>query len=236
MIVDGARETLCALRAGVKPIELFLCESLLTSAQINELQDLLAPSQLEPTSVTREVFEKLAFGSRQDGVVFVAAEPELRLEQLEVSDEALIAVLEAVEKPGNLGAVVRTADAAGVSAVLVADGGTDIYNHNAIRASMGAIFRVPICSATAAAVLNWLTLRQAAIYAARVDGATIYTQVDYRGLCAIVLGSESRGLTDVWRGESVTPIALPMLGIVDSLNVSATAAVLFYEALRQRRG
>jgi TrmH family RNA methyltransferase len=146
----------------------------------------------------------------------------------------LVAVLEGVEKPGNLGAVLRSADAAGVSAVIVADGRTDLFNPNAIRASLGTIFTLPVCEATSGEALAWLRQRGFDVFAARVDGAVPYTQADYRGPTAIVLGSEAAGLSPLWSGGEIRAIRLPMLGEADSLNVSATAAVLFYEALRQR--
>jgi TrmH family RNA methyltransferase len=143
-------------------------------------------------------------------------------------------VLEGVDKPGNVGAVLRSADAAGVSALIVADGGTDLFNPNAIRASLGAIFTLPVAVAPAAAVRAWLLRQGFAVFAARVDAPMCYTAVSYRGRSAFVLGSEAYGLTDRWRGEGVTPVRLPMCGVVDSLNVSAAAAVLFFEAWRQR--
>jgi RNA methyltransferase, TrmH family len=151
-----------------------------------------------------------------------------------MSDCALVAVLEGVEKPGNAGAVLRSADAAGVSAVILADPRTDLYNPNAIRASLGTIFTMPVCEAASGDVLAWLRQRNFAILAARVDGAVPYTEVDYRGPTAIVLGSEAAGLSSVWTGDDIRAVRLPMLGAADSLNVSVTAAVLFYEALRQR--
>jgi TrmH family RNA methyltransferase len=146
----------------------------------------------------------------------------------------LVAVLEGLEKPGNLGAVLRSADAAGVSAVIVADGRTDLFNPNAIRASLGTIFSLPVCETTSGEALAWLRQRHFTILAARVEGAVPYTQADYHGPTAIVLGSEAAGLSPVWTGDQIRAIRLPMLGAADSLNVSATATVLFYEALRQR--
>ncbi len=156
-------------------------------------------------------------------------------------------MLEGVEKPGNVGAVLRSADAAGVSALIVADGGTDLYNSNAIRASLGTIFTVPVCSASSTETLAWLKAHNLTIYAAWVDAEIEYTDADFTRPCAIVLGSEAEGLSDLWRPNrsngtggggsagSITAIKLPMLGVADSLNVSTAAAVLFYEALRQRR-
>jgi TrmH family RNA methyltransferase len=130
--------------------------------------------------------------------------------------------------------VLRSADAAGVSAVIVADGRTDLFNPNAIRASLGTVFSLPVCEATSGDALAWLRQRHFTILAARVGGAVSYTAADYRGPTALVLGSEAAGLSSVWTGDDIRAIRLPMLGVADSLNVSATAAVLFYEALRQR--
>ena len=133
-----------------------------------------------------------------------------------------------------LGAVLRSADGAGVSAVIAAGGGADLYNPNAIRASLGAIFSVPFCGASSADTIAWLRRQKITIFAARVDVSVEYTAGDFTGPCAFVLGSEVEGLSDAWRGEDIKPIRVPMLGATDSLNVSATAAVLFYEAVRQR--
>jgi TrmH family RNA methyltransferase len=146
-----------------------------------------------------------------------------------------VIVLEGVEKPGNVGAVVRTADAVGASAVIVADEATDLYNPNAIRASLGTIFAVSVCAASSVETLAWLRQRRLQILALRVDGSVPYTQVSYRVPTAIVLGSEAHGLSDVWQGPDVTAVSLPMKGVADSLNVATTAAVVLYEAVRQRQ-
>jgi TrmH family RNA methyltransferase len=198
--------------------------------------------------VSPEVFAKLAFGNRAEGVVGVAHTPSTTMrdvgESLRGEQTPLIAVLEGIEKPGNVGAVLRSADAAGVSALVAADGGTDLYNPNAIRASVGTIFTVPVCTASSAETLAWLTAHNLTIYAAWVDAEIEYTAADFTHPCAIVLGSEADGLSSFWRagpvgatgmGGGITSIKLPMLGVADSLNVSTAAAVLFYEALRQRR-
>lgn len=236
LIVDGWRESCRALESRFQPLELYVCESALTPAQARDLTTLTTPHGLEWTYVSPQVFEKLSYGQRGEGVVLVAAQPNTTLADLSWSGEAVVAVLEQIEKPGNLGAVVRTADAAGIAAVIVLGGGTDLFNPNAIRASLGALFHVPVCAADAPATLAWLRQHQAGIFAARVDGAVPYTHVSFTSRCAIVLGSEAHGLSSTWVGPDIQSIALPMQGIVDSLNVSATAAVLFYEALRQRTG
>jgi TrmH family RNA methyltransferase len=184
--------------------------------------------------VTVEVFAKLAYGERAEGVVGVAATPDASLARLVLPDFPLVAVLEGTEKPGNVGAVLRSADGAGVAAVVVAGGRTDLYNPNAIRASLGTIFTVPIAAAEAEETLTWLRQRGLAIYATRPDAAHDYTAADLSRPAAVVLGSEAEGLSANWNAADITPIRVPMRGVADSLNVSATAAVIFYEALRQR--
>jgi TrmH family RNA methyltransferase len=184
--------------------------------------------------VTPDVFSKLAFGDRHDGLVVVAETPHRGLDELQLPTHPLVAVLEGIEKPGNLGAILRSADAAGIHAVIVADPRTDLYNPNTIRASLGTVFRENVCEATSAETIGWLRTHGLPIIAARPDAETLYDDVDFRNGAAIVLGSEAKGLSDAWRGANITAVRLPMLGIADSLNVSTTAAVLFYEALRQR--
>ncbi|HUE73860.1 MAG TPA: RNA methyltransferase [Pirellulaceae bacterium] len=249
IVIDGTREIGRALDGGVKIALLFVCEELLDAEQHDLVQRALA-SGGERLDVTRPVMEKLAFGQRVEGLVAVAETPHRSLSDVgqvfnlsptgpgqveNLSYAPLIAVLEGVEKPGNVGAVLRTADAVGVSALIVADGGTDLFNPNAIRASLGAIFTLPVCAASSAETLAWLRDHPMQIVAARTDGSTPYTKIDFRSPTAIVLGTEAHGLSPLWQGDDITAISLPLLGHVDSLNVSAAAAVLFYEALRQRR-
>jgi RNA methyltransferase, TrmH family len=255
IVIDGARELGRAIQGGVKLIEAFVCGPLCQGDDARRLLDTLPQCGGEVWHVTEAVFERLAFGQRAEGVLGVAEMPKPTLAEFSIgwggsstatptngsavapatrSTAPLVAVLEGVEKPGNVGAVLRTADAAGLSGVIVADGRTDLYNPNAIRASLGTIFTMPVCEAEGRDVLAWLRERDFAIVAARVDGSSPYTEVDYRRPTAIVLGSEAAGLSPIWTGDDVRAIHLPMLGAADSLNVSVTAAVLFYEALRQR--
>jgi RNA methyltransferase, TrmH family len=234
ILIDGARELRRAVGGGVKLIEVFVCESLCRGDDAQHLLAALPESGAEVWHVAEAVFERLAFGQRAEGVLGVAEMPKPALAEIELPTAPLVAVLEGVEKPGNVGAVLRSADAAGVSAVIVADGRTDLYNPNAIRASLGTIFTMPVCEATSAEVLAWLRQREFTIAAARVDGSVPYTEIDYRGPTAIVLGSEAAGLSPIWTAGDIRAVRLPMLGTADSLNISVTAAVLFYEALRQR--
>jgi TrmH family RNA methyltransferase len=233
ILIDGARELGRAVESGIRPTEIFLCRELLDPADA-AIADRLVQSGAEILEVTARVFEKLAFGGRAEGVLGVAPTPSPSLDALRLPPVPLVGVLEGVEKPGNVGAVLRSADGAGLSALVVADPRTDLYNPNTIRASLGTVFSMPVATADSAQTLAWLVRQGLTIYAARVDGSIPYTQADLRRPAAIVLGSEAQGLTAAWSGAEVTPIRLPMLGRADSLNVSATAAVLFYEALRQR--
>ncbi len=235
IIIDGVREIGRAVAAGVELVEVYFVADLCRDEEHEQLLAAADQARSALIEVAPHVMEKLSFGQRVEGIVAVAQTPQRRLDNLKLTGDALVAVVEGVEKPGNLGAIVRTADAAGVAAVLVADGGTDLYNPNAIRASLGAIFSLPVVAVSGAEALAWLREQQFRLFAARVDAEIEYTAVDFRGRVAIALGSEAHGLSDRWRAAEVSGIRLPLLGSVDSLNLSATAAVLFYEALRQRK-
>lgn len=235
-VIDGGRELLRALAAGIEIEEAFVCEARCRTPEAQAALSLLAERFPQARfDVPPAVLEKLAYGERDEGLVAVAIAPPLELDRIAVDQGTALVILESVEKPGNVGAVARTADAAGMTGLIVTgDGATDLYNPNAVRASLGALFAVPLAAAPANEVLAWLKEAGIAIFAARVEGSQVYTQADFRGPCAIVLGSEARGLSSIWQGEGVTAVRLPMRGVGDSLNVSATAAVLCYEVLRQR--
>jgi TrmH family RNA methyltransferase len=232
--IDGARELLRAVGAGVRIVEAFVCPELCAGPEGQQAAAALDGGVRDCWQVTPEVFAKLAYGQRLEGVLAIAEATRPRLSDLRVASGTLIAVVAGLEKPGNVGAVLRSADAAGVAAVIVADPQTDLCNPNCIRASLGTIFTMPVAQATADEALAWLRERGARMLAARVDAERLYTDVDWRGDVAVVLGSEATGLSAEWQAGDVVPIKLPMRGAADSLNVSATAAVLFYEALRQR--
>jgi TrmH family RNA methyltransferase len=235
LLIDGGREILRAMERGIEVAEAFICEPLLHDDEARAAAERLQQSAAVLATVTEDVFEKLCFGERTSGVLAVAKTPVKRLSQLELPTAPLIAVIEGVEKPGNVGAVLRSADGAGVDAVVVADPRTDLYNPNTIRASLGTVFGRNVCTATGEETRAWLRQLEITMFAARPDAELLYTQADYRPGAAIVLGSEAAGLSDRWAGSGVVGVRLPMRGIADSLNVSATAAVLFYEAQRQRQ-
>jgi len=233
-IVDGAREVRRALDAGVDVVEAFVCESLLAGADARAALDLILARDVLRCSVSETVFAKLAFGGRAEGLVAVVRVPSTDLADLEMGPDPLLLVIEGVEKPGNVGAVVRTADGAGVDGVIAASPTTDLYNPNAIRASAGTIFGLALASAPTDDVLAWLRARDIRVVTARVDADLAYTEADLIGPLAIVLGTEAGGLTSAWDGPGITPIRIPMAGTADSLNVSISAAILAYEARRQR--
>ena len=234
IVIDGARELIRAEQAGVAIETVFVCRSLCRSAACAELLGRLGPTDPRVVEVSEAAFAKLAFGDRAEGLVGVAARPDLDLAAVSLPTDPLVAVVEAVEKPGNLGAIARSADGAGAHALIVADPRTDPYNPNAIRASLGTIFSLPVAAASGVETLVWLRDLGARIVVARVDANEIYTEVDFGGPVAIVLGSEAEGLSDAWVGPGVVAVRLPMLGVADSLNVSVAAGVLLYEARRQR--
>ncbi|MFL5681431.1 MAG: TrmH family RNA methyltransferase [Chloroflexota bacterium] len=233
-IVDGARELRRAIEGGATIDEAFICEPLIRTPDAEDAVAALRSTRVPLVSVTQAAFEKLAFGDRSDGLVALVRIPDTRLEGLQLRADPLLVVIEAVEKPGNVGATLRSADGAGADAVIAADPRTDLFNPNAIRASLGTMFTVPVAAAPTPDVIAFLRDRAIGVVAARVDATTLYTDVDLRGPVAIVFGSEAEGLTDAWAAADVTPVRLPMLGVADSLNVSVSAAILLYEARRQR--
>lgn len=233
-LVDGCREIRRALDAGAEIVEAFICEPLLAGPDARVALDLLRANDVTAQPTSEPVFAKLAFGERAEGIVAIVRIPPTSLAGLVLRHDPLVAVIEGVEKPGNIGAVLRSADAAGIDAVIAASPRTDLFNPNAIRASAGTIFTVPVAEAPTAEVIAWLAAHGLRIIAARVDADRLYTDADLRGPLALVLGAEADGLTDAWAVDGVEAVRLPMLGVADSLNVSVSAAILLYEARRQR--
>jgi len=233
-LVDGAREVLRAIAARADVEEAFVCDPLVRTPEADAARQAIRRAGVPEVVVGERAFERLAFGERAEGIIAVVRPPSTSLADLSLPVEPLIVVVEAVEKPGNLGAILRSADGAGADALIAADPRTDLFNPNAIRASLGTIFSMPVAAGTAADVLDWLVDRAIRPAAARVDAGKPYTETDLRGPIALVLGSEAEGLTTTWDDRRVLPVHLPMLGVADSLNVAAAAAILLYEARRQR--
>jgi RNA methyltransferase, TrmH family len=239
-LVDGGREALRALEAGAIVETAFVCPGLIATTEAKRVAEKVAQdvgpfgASIDVVEVGERAFERLAYGDRSDGVLLVVRVPRSGLEDLELPTDPLVVVTEDVEKPGNVGAILRSADAVGASAVIAA-GGTDLFNPNVIRASVGTVFSMPVAAAPAGDVSVWLRERGLRIVATRVDAARLHVDTDLRGPIAIVLGSEATGLSEAWRAPEVEAIRLPMAGVADSLNVSVAAAVLLYEAWRQRQ-
>jgi TrmH family RNA methyltransferase len=233
-VIDGVREIARALAANIEIEEAFICPALCEPKASRELAQRLDGSADFVADVTPGVFEKLAYGNKADGIIVVARTPARGLAQLQLAQGALIAILAGLEKPGNVGAILRSADGAGLDAVIVVDPGTDLFNPNTIRASVGTIFSPRVCVASVSDTLTWLHEQDVALVATRPEASQLYSEVNFRAGTAILLGSEADGLSDDWRGANTIEVRLPMLGIADSLNVSTAAAILFYEARRQR--
>jgi TrmH family RNA methyltransferase len=239
-LVDGGREALRSIEAGAVVETAFACRKLISTTEARRAWEKLTQdfgpygSTIEVVEVGERAFEKLAYGDRSDGIVLVVRQPQHGLADLELAgDNPLVVVTEDVEKPGNVGAILRSADAVGADAVIAA-GGTDLFNPNVIRASVGTAFSVPVAAAPASEVAAWLAARGIRVVAARLEATRLHVDADLTGPLAIVVGSEAEGLSDAWRGPQVDTVRLPMEGIADSLNVSVAAAVLLYEAWRQR--
>ena len=221
-VVEGRREFERALAAGFEPVTVFVREGEAETATADFV-------------VNRSLYEKIAYREGTEGVVAVMRTRQTRLEDLQPSSAPLILVLEGVEKPGNLGAVLRTADAAGVDAVLVCDPLTDLYNPNLIRASLGALFSVPTVACTSEEAYAWLASRGIAVLTAQLQDSVLYYETDMVRSTALVFGAEDKGLSDFWRKRADAHIRIPMAGAMDSLNVSVSAAILAFEAVRQRK-
>ena len=234
IVINGVREILRAAEGGVEFLELFRRDDLGDDNPTQQAWQAANACSPRTFTVTERVFRKMSYGERDEGILAVARRPCRPLSTWKVSGDALVLVLDQLEKPGNIGAIFRTADAVGVAGVIVLDGASDPYNPNAIRASLGTVFTTPALDSSGVEAIAWLRERSFRIVAARIDGAEQYHKVSYKNRTAITLGSESRGLNAIWRGEEITGVSLPMYGAADSLNVSVTAAVLCYEALRQR--
>lgn len=227
VVVEGAKEIACALDGGFLPMCMFICPEVFN-------EELVLEESTEIYIITKEIFSKMSYRSASDGLIAVFYAQTKKLDSLSFGESPLFIVVEGVEKPGNLGAIVRSADGAGVDAVLVCDQRADIFNPNAIRASVGTIFTKQIVTASSEEIFDFLEKHEVKSYGAVLsDRAKIITSVNFVNPSAIILGTEHDGLSDFWKQRS-EHIKIPMLGTNDSLNVSNAAAVLAYEAVRQR--
>ena len=235
MIVEGYRECRRALDHGYRPHAIFHCpDCYLKHEHEPALVDECARLGAEVFTCTKACFAKIAYKERPDGILMVGPHVSIRLADLQLPPNALVIVTEAIEKPGNLGTILRSADAGKVAAVIVCDRATDIHNPNVVRASTGTMFSVPIVEATSDEALAFLKAHGFKILAATPHAEKLHFEVDLTGNVAIALGAEQYGLTARWMDGAELRVRIPMLGLADSLNVSAAATILVYEAVRQR--
>jgi TrmH family RNA methyltransferase len=229
VVVEGLRETGIAVSNGFVIAELFVCQEI---AHESDYKSIVADAKI--TFVSRPVFEKLAYREGSDGCIALLIPRWLKITDVKLRNKPLVIVLESVEKPGNLGAILRTADAVNADAVIVCDPLTDIYNPNVIRSGVGCVFSRQVVACSTLEAQQWLKENGIRTYAAELKASTHYHTHDYRDAVAFVMGTEADGLTPAWLDFCDERIIIPMLGSIDSLNVSVSTAVLVFEALRQR--
>ncbi|NLF30558.1 MAG: RNA methyltransferase [Planctomycetes bacterium] len=234
-IIENARCIERAMDAGVRIVQVFVCPDLLTDPQARRVAGRLEASGTACYEVPEPVFAKAAYRQRPEGLLVVAERPSHTLNDLPAADRPLYVLAESLEKPGNLGAILRSADAVGAAGLILCDRHTDVYNPNAVTASTGTVFTVPIAEATTDEALAWLAARGAAVLATVCEGGRPYTDVDLTAPVAIALGTEHEGLSDAVQRAASEKITIPMAGTADSLNVAAAATVVLFEAARQRR-
>jgi TrmH family RNA methyltransferase len=239
-VVEGVREISLALHSGLLFETILICDEIAEEEDINFIEDLSKKSStmdraVEWVSVSKKVYEHLAHRKTTEGMLGVAIHREQTLDHLKLGSDPLILVAEASEKPGNIGALLRTADAANLDAVIIANPRTDLYNPNIIRSSVGCVFTQTVISASTEEIISFLNQKGISILAAALEDKSIpYYQADFKGASAIVLGTEDTGLSSQWLTAADEIVKIPMEGKIDSLNVSVSGAILIFEAKRQR--
>ncbi|MDR0732504.1 MAG: RNA methyltransferase [Dysgonamonadaceae bacterium] len=231
-VIEGAREISLALAGNYRFESVFYCPELFAATAYPETLRSICPDIL--CEVSAAVFGKIAYREGSDGILAVAATKDHALSSLHLPENPFVILLESVEKPGNLGAILRTADAAGVDALIVCDPLTDVYNPNTIRSSVGCVFTVPVAVADNVGALSFLKERGIRIFAADLQAIQCYHAADFSGASAIIMGTEAGGLSPFWLKHADAGIKIPMRGKIDSLNVSVSTAVITFEAMRQR--
>lgn len=229
-VIEGLKELALAIEGNYKLNSVFFCPDIITADELLRMvkdEGLLIPVQ-------KTVFEKIAYRESTGGIIAVAQQKRHELNNLHLGPNPLLLVIEGVEKPGNLGAILRTADAAGADGVIICDPQTDFYNPNVVRSSVGCVFTMPLAADSSENTIAWLKENNIQMFCTYLQASIPYHEVDYTKPAAIVLGRESTGLTEIWVKNSTQDIIIPMQGKIDSMNVSAAAAVVVFEARRQR--
>lgn len=231
-VIEGLREIQLAASSGFVFTELFYCAEFVDKSIISTV--IKQQSKLQCFEISLAVFEKIAIRENRDGIIVLAQIRQHFLHQIQLRTNPLIIVLEAVEKPGNLGAVLRSCDAAAVDAVIICEPNTDFYNANVIRSSVGCVFTNQLAAATTAEVIAWLKKNNIKIFSSVLQTDNYYHKINFNQPSAIIMGTEATGLSEDWRNAADYLIKIPMRGKIDSLNVSNAAAILLFEAMRQR--
>lgn len=231
-MLEGARELSLAQRFGYKVESVYLFRHLFEKTKYPDVLAQIPQNQI--FEITQPVFEKIAYRENSDGILALVKPKSHRLSDLKLSDNPFVILLESVEKPGNLGAVLRTADAAAADAVIICDPLTDLYNPNVIRSSVGGVFTVQTAVCTSQEALEWLKTNKINTFAAELQAAEFYQNIDFTSPSAIVMGTEADGLSNFWLQNCDHRIKIPMSGAIDSLNVSVSTAIITFEAMRQR--
>lgn len=236
-IVEGRRELQHCVNAGFNVRTLFICPELTSDAPAQQIINIImrANPQCYGIEIPSHLYNKLAYRGGTEGLIAEIEYQNKTLSDIELSKNPLVVVLESVEKPGNLGAILRSADAAGADAVIICDPLTDIFNPNLIRSSIGAVFTTQVVAASSEETREWLSKNSIQIYTAQLQDSEWYYDTDMTGGTALVMGTESTGLSKIWREAASSHIKIPMCGELDSLNVSVSAAILLFEAVRQRK-
>ncbi len=233
-VLEGQRELELSLKGGYEIQTLFFYDAIIQKEHVLELLKGLK-SLPELISVSKDVYKKMAYRETTEGVVAIVKSKNHDLEDLNFQNaKPLILVAEAPEKPGNMGALLRTADAANVDAIIIANPKGDLYNPNMIRSSVGCVFTKQIAIGSSTEVIDFLKIKGIDLYCAALTASTKYTKIDFTKASAIVVGTESTGLTKEWLDNSTQNIIIPMQGEIDSMNVSVSAAIVIFEAIRQR--
>lgn len=229
-LIEGKREIELALKGGYELETILFLPEIISEKQLNDL----TTTQLNIIEISKEVYQKLAYRDTTEGILAIAKTKSLALSDLKLSKNPLILVGESLEKPGNVGAILRTADAANIDAVIIANPKSDLYNPNIVRSSVGCLFTRQIAVGTTEEVIAYLKANNINIYSATLQDSTEYHTQNYITPTALVVGTEATGLSEKWRTESTKNIIIPMQGEIDSMNVSVAAAILLFEAKRQR--
>ena len=233
-VIEGLRELTLALENNYVFESLWYCPIISTSNEIKDFVRTISDEGVSIIEINEYLFRKIAYRENSDGLLGIAKTREFPLDGLKLSNNPLIIVLESVEKPGNLGAILRTADAAGVDAVIICDAQTDVFNPNVVRSSIGCVFTNQLALCDSHEAIEYFKQKGIKTYSAALTAVDYYQNVDFLTPCAIVLGTEADGLSQIWLDNCDKKIKIPMCGSIDSLNVSTSTAILVFEAMRQR--